>query len=123
MKMSKISSVITGVALAAAVSGNVFAAENSEGVKEHFNLTVEKVKAAQASAAAGNKDECVKDIKEAKQHYKEITGNAASKSLQDAINVLKVGQEECSKGDTVKAAATLSDVSTRLDTIKAATLK
>jgi hypothetical protein len=119
MKMSKISTVMSSALLALAVSGNVFSAENAEGVKEHFALTQEKTKEAQAAAAAGKKDECLLAIKAAKQHYKEITGNAASKGLQDAIKVLKVGQEECEKGDTAKAATTIGEVVTSLDVIKA----
>ena len=118
MKMSKISTVISSAFLALTVSGNVFAAENAEGVREHFALTQEKTKEAQAAAAAGNKDACLVGIKAAKQHYKEITGNAASKALQDAIKTLKVGQEECEKGDTAKAATTIGEVVSALDAIK-----
>lgn len=120
MKMRELSSVITGVALALAVSGSVFAAENTEGVKEHMALTVEKTKAAQDAASAGNKEECVKEIKQAKQHYKEITGDAAGKPLQDAVKLLKVAQDECEKGNTAKAATTLADVKSQLDKINAA---
>lgn len=119
MKMSKIFTVISSAILALTVSGNVFSAENAEGVKEHFALTQEKTKEAHAAAAAGNKDECLAGIKQAKQHYKEITGNAASKALQDAVKVLKVAQEECEKGDMAKAATTLTEVSNALDAIKA----
>jgi len=118
MKMIKISTVASTVLLA--LAGNVFAAENAAGVKEHMGLTLQKVKEAQASAAAGNKDECLVNIKTAKQHYKEITGDAAGKPLQDAIKVLKVGQEECEKGDTAKAAETLAGVVSSIDKINAA---
>lgn len=117
MKMSKISSVVSGIAFVVAMTGSVFAAENAAGVKEHFGLTLEKTKAAQASAAAGNKDECLTNIKAAKQHYKEVTGDAAGKPLQDAIKVLKVGQEECEQGDTGAAAITLSGVVSQLEKI------
>lgn len=120
MKMRALSTVMTGMALALAVSGSVYAAENTEGVKEHMALTVEKTQAAQAAAAAGNKEECVKEIKQAKQHYKEITGDAAGKALQDAIKLMKVAQEECDKGETAKAAAKLADVKAQLDKINAA---
>ncbi len=119
MKMSKISTVVSSALLALAVSGNVFAAENAAGVKEHFGLTVQKAKEAQASAAAGNKEECLVNIKAAKQHYKEVTGDAAGKPLQDAIKVLKVGQEECEQGNTAKAAATLTEVVNALEKINA----
>lgn len=119
MKMSKISTVVSSALLALAVSGSVFAAENAEGVKEHLGLTLETTKAAQAAAAAGNRDECLAKIKAAKQHYKEVTGDAAGKPLQDAIKVLKVGQEECLAGDTAKAAVTLTEVVNALGSIAA----
>jgi hypothetical protein len=119
MKMSKISTVVSSALIALAVSGSVFAAENAAGVKEHLGLTLEKVVAAQAAAAAGNRDECLSNIKAAKQHYKEVTGDAAGKPLQDAIKNLKIGQEECLAGDTAKGAATLSGVVSELNAIVA----
>ncbi|MDD1649203.1 MAG: hypothetical protein LUO80_02250 [Methylococcaceae bacterium] len=123
MKMSKISTVVSSALLALAVSGSVFAAENAEGVKEHLGLTLERVKAAQAAAAAGNRDECLSNIKAAKQHYKEVTGDAAGKPLQDAIKNLKVGQEECLAGDTAKGATTLTGVVNELNGIVATSKK
>jgi hypothetical protein len=115
--MRKLTTVVSSTLLALAVTGGAFAAENAEGVREHMALTLEKSKAAQSSAAAGNKDECLANIKSAKQHYKEITGDAAGKPLQDAIKVMKVGQEECEKGDTAKAAETLKGVVASLEKI------
>jgi hypothetical protein len=119
MNMSKIFSVVSGVVLSVAMAGNVFAAENAAGVKEHMGLTLGKTKDAQAAAAAGNKEECLVAIKAAKQHYKEVTGDAAGKPLQDAIKQLKVGQEECDKGETAKAAATLTEVVAAIEKISA----
>jgi hypothetical protein len=119
MKMSKISNVVASAVLALTVTGSVFAAENAAGVKEHFGLTLERTKAAQAAAAASNKDLCVTEIKAAKQHYKEVTGDAAGKPLQDAIKELKVGQAECVDGDTAKATVTLSGVVAQLEKIGA----
>ena len=123
MKTTKTFSVIGGAILALAVSGSAFAAENASGVAEHLGLTLAKIKDAQAAAAAGNKDQCLADVKQAKQHYKEITGDAAGKPLQDAIKTLKVGQEECEKGDTAKAATTLSGVVDAVTKIQAASSK
>jgi Small metal-binding protein len=117
--MKMIKTAVSTTLIALALSGSVFAAENAEGVKEHMALTVEKAKAALASATAGNKDQCLADIKASKQHYKEITGDAAGKPLQDAIKTMKVGQEECEKGDTKKAAETLTGVVSALDKINA----
>ena len=123
MKTSKISSVLSSAVLALAVSGSVFAAENAAGVAEHLSLTLAKAKDAQAAAAAGNKDQCLADIKATKQHYKEITGDAAGKPLQDATKNLKIGQEECDKGETAKAATTLSGVVDAIAKIEAASKK
>ncbi|GAB6047331.1 hypothetical protein JCM19379_11550 [Methyloparacoccus murrellii] len=123
MKMSKISTVVSSALLALAVSGNVFAAENAEGVKEHFALTQKEVKEAQAAAAAGNKEECVKHYKQAKQHYKEITGNAASMRLQKAIDVMQTGKEACQAGDVAKGAEVGVHVSKELDEIAKESLK
>ena len=117
--MTNIKTVVSSTILALAVSAGAFAAENAEGVREHMALTLEKTKAAQVSAAAGNKDECLSNIKSAKQHYKEITGDAAGKPLQDAIKTLKVGQAECESGDTAKAAQTLTGVVGSLEKINA----
>lgn len=117
--MTKLTTVVTTSLLAVALSGAAFAAENAEGVREHMALTLEKSKAALASATAGNKDECLTNIKSAKQHYKEITGDAAGKPLQDAIKVMKVGQEECEKGETAKASETLKGVVAALEKINA----
>ena len=117
MKMIKISTVASTVLLA--LASNVFAAEDAAGVKEHMVAFLQKTKDAQASATAGNKDECVTNIKEAKQHYKQLTGDPAGKPTQDAIKLLKVGQEECEKGDTAKATTTLADVVGRLEKINA----
>lgn len=118
MKMSKIFSVVSGAIMVAAVSGNVFAAEDAAGVVVHMKATLEKTQSAQAAAAAGNKDACLADIKAAKQHYKEVTGDKAGKPLQDAIKVLKVGQEQCEKGDTATAATTLADVVSQLQKLQ-----
>ena len=119
MKMSKITTAL----LALAISGSVFAAENAEGVKEHYGLTQKEVKEAQAAAAAGNKEECVKHYKQAKQHYKEITGNAASMRLQKAIDVMQTGKEACQAGDLAKGASIGLEVSKELDAIAAESLK
>lgn len=123
MKTTKTFSVIGGAVLALAISGSAFAAENASGVAEHLGLTLTKIKDAQAAAAASNKDQCLVDIKQAKQHYKEITGDAAGKPLQDAIKTLKVGQEQCEKGDTATAATTLSGVVDAVAKIQAAASK
>lgn len=117
MKLNMISKAASAVIVLSAVCGNVFAAESAAGVKEHMGLTLASVKEAQAAAAAGDKAGCLAAIKKAKQHYKEVTGDAAGKPLQDAIKELKVGQAECDEGDTAKAATTLSGVVSAIDKI------
>ena len=117
--MKMIKTAVSTTLIALAFSGSVFAAENAEGVKEHMQITVNKAKDALAAAQAGNKDLCVSEIKVTKQHYKEITGDAAGKPLQDAIKTLKVGQAECESGDTAKAAQTLTGVVGSLEKINA----
>ncbi len=120
MKMSKISTVVASAVLALTVSGNVLAAENAEGVKEHFGLFVQKTKEAYAQAMGQDKDECVRLIKAAKQHYKEVTGDAAGKPLQDAIKDIKVAQDQCSEGKFTEATATLASVVAQVEAIQKA---
>lgn len=117
MKMSKISTVLSSALLVLAASGNVFAAENSEGVKEHFGLTQKEVKAATESANAKDAKGCTDHYKQAKQHYKEITGSAASMRLQKAIDVMQTGKEACQAGDTAKGAQVGEEVSKELEAI------
>lgn len=119
--MSKISKKLTGVVLAGfmGVAGSAFAAENAAGVLEHTDLTVKSIKAALEAAKAGNEAGCVANIKQGKQHYKEITGDAAGKPLQDAIKVLKEGQAACEAGDAAKGAEILVGVVAALEKIQA----
>lgn len=118
--MSKISKKLTGVVLAGfmGVAGSAFAAENAAGVVEHMDLTVKTTKAAQEAAKAGNEAACVSNIKQAKQHYKEITGDAAGKPLQDAMKRMKDAQASCEAGDAATGAATLSEVVSALEKIQ-----
>lgn len=97
----------------------VNAAENAAGVVEHMGLTVKTTKEALEYAKAGNEHACLSSIKQAKQHYKEITGDAAGKPLQDAIKRLKVAQEECEKeGGGPAAAGILTEVVASLEKIQ-----
>jgi hypothetical protein len=91
-------------------SCGVFAAENAAGVAEHMGLTIKTTKEAQDAAAAGNKEGCLASIKQAKQHYKELTGDAAGKPMQDAIKVMKEAQADCEAGNTAAAATKLGEV-------------
>jgi hypothetical protein len=75
------------------------AAENAAGVIEHMNKTVEVTKEAYIHAKEGNEKGCVDSIKQAKQHYKEITGDAAGKPLQDAMKKMKEAQGHCEQGE------------------------
>jgi hypothetical protein len=110
MNLSKISKAMGALVVLTAVSGTAFAVENAAGVAEYKAKTLASTKEAQAAAAAGNKEGCLTAIKATKQNYKELTGAAASKGMQDAIKDLKVGQEQCEKGDMAGATATLNKV-------------
>lgn len=95
------------------------AAENAAGVKKFMEETVKNNKDAQAAAAAGNKEGCLTAIKATKQSYKEITGDAAGKPMQDAIKRVKEAQAECEGGSTAKAAEILAEVSKTMEAIAA----
>ncbi|NJC87882.1 MAG: hypothetical protein FIB02_05020 [Desulfuromonas sp.] len=119
MQINKIvSSLILGgfFALTGSVS---IAAENAAGVAEHFKMTVDTTKEALSHAKEGNEHACLSSIKSAKQHYKEITGDAAGKPLQDAMKRMKDAQAECEKeGGAPKAAEILTEVVAALEKIR-----
>ncbi|QFY43689.1 hypothetical protein F6R98_14520 [Candidatus Methylospira mobilis] len=119
MKHSKtLGGLILGGVLA--LGGSVaFAAENTEGVLEHLNLTVTTTKEALAAAQAGNKEGCLSAIKAAKQHYKELTGAPSGKPAQDAMKLVREGQNACEAGDTAKAVDPLSKAVTGFEKINA----
>ncbi|MGY6215436.1 hypothetical protein ACW73L_09755 [Methylolobus aquaticus] len=100
--------------------GVASAAENAEGVKEHMALTVKTTQEALAAASAGNGEGCVTSIKQAIQHYKEITGDAAGKPLQDTIKKIKAAKDACAAGDPAEGAAVLKDAVADLEKIQAA---
>ncbi|QSA96095.1 hypothetical protein [Methylococcus sp. EFPC2] len=118
--MSKIAKKLIGVVLAGFIglAGSAFAAENAAGVVEHTDLTVKSIKAALEAAKAGNAAESLANIKQGRQHYKEITGDAAGKPLQDAIKVLREGQVALEAGDTKKGAEILTGVVSSLEKIQ-----
>ncbi len=118
MKMNKSIAAISAFLLAGAVSGSVFAAENSAGVAEHFSLTVKTLKEAQVAAASENKEGCLASIKQAKQHYKELTGDAAGKPMQDAMKRVKDAQAECEAGEYASASAVLTEVSATVERLR-----
>jgi hypothetical protein len=116
MKNSKILGVILGGVLA--LTGSVaFAAENTEGVLEHLDLTVKTAQEALDAAKAGNKEGCLSAIKAAKQHYKELTGAPAGKPAQDAMKLVREGQNACEAGDTAKAVEPLTKAVAGFDKI------
>lgn len=119
MKMNNISKVLGAFLLTGLVSGNVFAAENASGVKEFMGKTVATAKEAQAAAAAGNEKECLSAIKQTKQYYKEITGDAAGKPLQDAMKKIKEAQSHCEAGNAVDAAPILGEAVAAMEKVNA----
>ncbi len=118
MIISKISKFLA-VTLLAGTSYSVFAAESAAGVAEHLNMLIDTTKAAQTSAAAGDKDACLSNIKQAKQHYKELTGEPAGKPMQDAIKIMRDAQADCEGGNTADAATKLGDVVSREQKVQA----
>jgi hypothetical protein len=116
MKITKIATVLNATLLTFALgAGSAYAAENAAGVAEHFKLTAQSAQEAADAAAAGNKEGCLTAIKQTKQHYKELTGDAAGMPMQRAIKRLKEGQDECEKGNTAAAAPILKEAA---ETIK-----
>lgn len=109
MIISKISKILTASILAGATFGAV-AAESASGVAEHLSMLVETTKAAQTAATAGDKNSCLSNIKQAKQHYKELTGAPNGKPMQDAIKRMKDAQSDCEAGNTANAATILGEV-------------
>jgi hypothetical protein len=112
MKITKIGNVLGTLLVIGAfgLSNGAIAAETSTGVNEHFDLTIKTTKEAQAAAAANNKEGCLTNIKQARQHYKEITGAASGMPLQKAMAKMRDAQAACESGDTAKGAAILSEV-------------
>lgn len=116
--VKSLGALLIGSVLSLAGVASVAAAENAAGVAEHMGLTLKTTKEALAFAKEGNEKACLDSIKTAKQHYKEVTGDAAGKALQDAIKRLKEAQEECSKeGGAPAAAAILEEVVAAMDKI------
>ncbi len=103
----------------ALVSGSTLAAESAAGVKEHMGLMVKTVQEAQSHAAQGHGDLCTESIKQSIQHYKELTGDAAGKPLQDAVKKIKLAKDGCQAGDTTEAATLLQEVLPVLEKINA----
>ena len=112
--------LLTGGVLALGGASCLYAAETAAGVAVHMNKTIDSAKEALAHAKEGNEKGCLASIKQAKQHYKEITGDAARKPLQDAIKRMKEAQAECEKeGGAPQAAAILTEVVAALEKVKA----
>lgn len=114
-----------GIALVAGIASLGFAslshaAENAAGVVEYMNKTVEATKEAYTHAKEGNEKACLDSIKQVKQFYKEITGDAAGKPLQDAMKKVKAAQADCEKeGGGPDAANTLGEAVAAMEKIKA----
>jgi polyhydroxyalkanoate synthesis regulator phasin len=119
--MSKTTRVLGALLLTGAfgLSGSAFAAESAAAVAAHFDELVKSTKLAHESAKAGDKDTSLKEIKAAKQHYKELTGDASGKSMQDAIKRLSEAQDLIRAGDTAKGSEILGEVATTLEKLKA----
>jgi hypothetical protein len=109
MKLNKITTVLGATLLTFAFAGNALAAESAGGVREFMARTLQTTKEAQAAAAAGDEAGCKAAIKQTKQNYKEITGDAAGKPLQDAMKKIREAQAHCEAGNAQEAAPILSE--------------
>jgi hypothetical protein len=120
LKIAKIlGALLVGAAFALGGASSVYAAETKAGVAEAMDKTINSTKEALAEAKEGNEHACLASIKQAKQYYKEITGDAAGKPLQDAIKRMKVAQEFCEKeGGAAQAAEILTEVVSSLEKVK-----
>jgi hypothetical protein len=120
MKMNKVTKVLGALLLTGAfgLSGGAFAAESAAGVSAHFDELVKSAKSAQQSAQAGDKEASLKEIKAAKQHYKELTGDASGKQMQDAVKRLSEAQDLIKSGDTAKGSEVLAEVVSTLEKLK-----
>ena len=116
--VKSLGALLIGSIMALSGVASVSAAENAAGVAEHMGLTLKTTKEALGFAKEGNEKACLDSIKQAKQHYKEVTGDAAGKPLQDAIKRLKEAQSECEKeGGGPAGAAILEEVVAAMDKI------
>ncbi len=84
-----------------------------------MGLFINSVKEATDHANQGHADLCTESIKKSIQHYKEITGDAAGKPLQDAVKRIKAAKDACQAGDTSEAAAVLSSTVPEIEKINA----
>lgn len=109
MKTSKISKILGALLLTGALSGSAFAAENSAGVAVHFDELVKTSQLALDNANNNNAAAAVTEIKAAKQHYKELTGEASGKEMQDAVKKLSAAQDALKAGDLAKGKEILAD--------------
>jgi len=112
-----IAKVLGAFLLTGAFGLSAIAAENAAGVKEFMSLTLKTAQQAQAAAAAGNKEGCLAAIKQTKQYYKEITGDAAGMPLQNAMKRLREGQVSCQNDDLDGAASVLKEVVATMERI------
>ena len=80
--------LVTGL-LAIGTVSTAYAAENSAGVAEYINKTADSAKKALEDLQGGRPDEALVELKNERQYSKEITGQAASKKLQSANQVVK----------------------------------
>ncbi|SMF95851.1 hypothetical protein SAMN02949497_3226 [Methylomagnum ishizawai] len=114
MKIKNLTKVLGAFVLTSIMSGSVFAAESAGGVAAAFDDLVKNATAAADSAKAGDKDGCLNGAKAAKQDYKQLTGAATGKAMQDTITKLSQGKDLCSEGKVAEAAPILAEVAATL---------
>lgn len=118
MKTSKISKILGALLLTGVMSGSAFAAENAAGVAEHFDQLVQAASLALDNANNGNAAASITEIKAAKQHYKELTGDASGKDMQDAVKQLTAAQDDLKAGNVDAGKEKLTAVVAKLKDLR-----
>lgn len=90
-------------------SNFVAAAEDTAGVIEHTAKAIERAQEALKYAHEGNTDQVLVQIKAARQHSKEITGDTWSPQRQVAGENLRKARSLAKKGDAAGAVAPLEE--------------
>ncbi len=115
---TKLAASLLAGAFSLGISSEIIAAESPGGVARYMDLTIKSTQQAQQQAKQGNKEGCAQNIKEARQHYKEITGDTAGMPMQRAMKKIKTAQTACEAGDTAKGADILTDALKDLEAIQ-----
>lgn len=118
MKMKYLAAAVFAGLLAAGTVPSTYAAENAAGVAEFAAKSADEAKKAYEELESGRGDEARLALKNVRQYTKEITGDAAGMSLQqankqvkEAIRILEEEKDLKKAGDALAPAVkTLADI-------------